>query len=99
MSLVNHFIKKKLYLPTKPTLQSQLCVSVLYLFKMPGVLLEKPQASGGEEATPMEVKEAGSEEAQAAVKEPTKNDAPASRSTVGIIYPPPEVRSIHFFTY
>lgn len=55
---------------------------------MPGVLLEKSE----EAPSPMEVKSSDEEAAQ--VKEPTKNDAPASRSVVGIIYPPPEVRSI-----
>jgi hypothetical protein len=41
----------------------------------------------------MEVKPS-SEEEPAKDKEPIKNDAPASRAVVGIIYPPPEVRSI-----
>lgn len=50
--------------------------------KMPGVLQEPP--------SPMEV----TEEEPAKDKEPTKNEAPASRPVVGIIYPPPEVRSI-----
>ena len=49
---------------------------------MPGeVEVEKPQ----EEATP--------DEAAAAGEKPTKTPAP-SKSVVGIIYPPPEVRSI-----
>ena len=62
---------------------------------MPG-LLDGPQAEKG--AAPMEVKQsAGEETAQG--KERTKNDAPASRAVVGIIYPPPDVRSIHCFKY
>lgn len=52
---------------------------------MPGVLQEPP--------SPMEVK-LSSEEEPAKDKEPTENEAPASRAVVGIIYPPPEVRSI-----
>jgi len=51
---------------------------------MPGVLL--PQETEDSAApSPMEVKEAAAE------KEP---EAPAARAVVGIIYPPPEVRSI-----
>lgn len=49
---------------------------------MPGVLLQQEEKTT---PSPMEVKEAGSE------KEP---EAPAARAVVGIIYPPPEVRSI-----
>lgn len=54
---------------------------------MPGVLLDKAQ--GGEAASPMEEDKKAPE-----TKEKPKNEAPASRATVGIIYPPPEVRSI-----
>ena len=58
---------------------------------MPGVLLDGSQAEGA--AAPTEVKQSTGEGA-APGKERT-NDAPASRAVVGIIYPPPEVRSIH----
>lgn len=57
------------------------------------MLLEKSQDEGA--PSPMEVKQSTGEEA-AQEKESSKNDAPASRPRVGIIYPPPEVRSIHF---
>lgn len=60
---------------------------------MPGVLLEKTPTEGG--ASAMEVNRSAEETAQE--KEKTKNDAPASRPVVGIIYPPPEVRSIQLF--
>lgn len=53
---------------------------------MPGVLLQQ-EAEEKPTPSPMEVKEAGSE------KEP---EAPAARAIVGIIYPPPEVRSIQW---
>ena len=52
---------------------------------MPGVLADKSE--GEEGPTPME-------EDKKAPEEKPKNEAPASRATVGIIYPPPEVRSI-----
>ncbi len=60
---------------------------------MPGVLLDGSQAEGA--PSTKEVKQSTGEEA-AQEKERTKNDAPASRAVVGIIYPPPEVRSIHY---
>ena len=60
---------------------------------MPGELLtEKPasaadsEASGGEEQA-----------ADGAEQKTTKPEAPASKAVVGIIYPPPEVRSIHSY--
>ena len=58
---------------------------------MPGVLLPQETSEDQAAPSPMEVKEAAAE------KEP---EAPAARAVVGIIYPPPEVRSIqmaHFF--
>lgn len=33
-------------------------------------------------------------EAETASEQPAKDVAPAAKSTIGIIYPPPEVRSI-----
>ncbi len=53
---------------------------------MPGVLLQQETEEKAAD-TPMEVKEVAAE------KEP---EAPAARAVVGIIYPPPEVRSIQF---
>ena len=60
---------------------------------MPGVVLNGSQAEGG--PSPAEEKKSTGEEATQE-KERTKNDAPASRAVVGIIYPPPEVRSIRY---
>ncbi len=54
---------------------------------MPGLLEKKAE----EVPSPMEV---SSGEEVSLEKEKSTNDAPASRSVVGIIYPPPEVRSI-----
>ena len=71
-------------------------VSVAVNESMPGELLtEKPAASADSEAS-------GGEEqaAEGAAEQKTKKpEAPASKAVVGIIYPPPEVRSIHSTRY
>lgn len=60
---------------------------------MPGELLtEKPASAADSEASGGEEQPADSAE-QAAVGA-KKSEAPASKAVVGIIYPPPEVRSI-----
>ena len=58
---------------------------------MPGELLtEKPASGADSEASGGE--EQAAESADLKAKKP---EAPASTAVVGIIYPPPEVRSIH----
>lgn len=58
---------------------------------MPGELLtEKPAAGADSEASGGEEQAADTAELKA-----KKPEAPASKAVVGIIYPPPEVRSIH----
>ena len=59
---------------------------------MPGELLTEKPATGAEsEASGGEEQPAESAE----LKSAKKSEAPASKAVVGIIYPPPEVRSIH----
>ena len=55
---------------------------------MPGVLVEQP-VEEGTPPSPMEVKESTEGETK-----PQEPEVPAARAVVGIIYPPPEVRSI-----
>ena len=60
---------------------------------MPGELLtEKPASSADSEASGGEEQAADSAEQKSAGAK--KSEAPASKAVVGIIYPPPEVRSI-----
>ena len=62
---------------------------------MPGELLAEKSASADSEAS-------GGEEqaAEGAAEQKTKKpEAPTSKAVVGIIYPPPEVRSIHSIRY
>lgn len=69
---------------------------------MPGVLIAQEEEQSA--PSPMEVTVKESAVKESTVKESTEevpeekkkpeNDAPASRAVVGIIYPPPEVRSI-----
>ena len=60
---------------------------------MPGELLtEKPASGADSEASGGEEQAADSADAELKTKKP---EAPASKAVVGIIYPPPEVRSIH----
>ena len=59
---------------------------------MPGELLtEKPASGADSEASGGEEQPAEGAE----LKQAKKPEAPASKAVVGIIYPPPEVRSIH----
>ena len=60
---------------------------------MPGELLtEKPAAGAGADSEASGGEEQAADTAELKAKKP---EAPASKAVVGIIYPPPEVRSIH----
>ena len=61
---------------------------------MAGDLLEKEKEEEQPAPSPMEVTVKESTEESSEEKKPPENTAPASRAIVGIIYPPPEVRSI-----
>ena len=67
------------------------------LSAMPGELLtEKPASAADSEASGGEEQAADSAEQKSAGAK--KSEAPASKAVVGIIYPPPEVRSIQNWT-
>ena len=63
---------------------------------MPGELVvDKPDEQSAQEETNQEKAAEGSEDSKETKEESSAStDAPASRAVVGIIYPPPEVRSI-----